>query len=315
VPQMICGLFLSMLILPVAGASEARAQEDTQQAVLKDLQSPDWHIRYDALERLKSISPNELEPRLRDKLIQLLAAEARRRKDRVDGKITLEEYLPPGASPMAFADYYQSLIDVTTSLHDERALPMLIDYVSQDGTETNDQLAAYGRLILKPVFARLAESRNELVQGAMADILAHVLIKDREHQLTHELSDGDRASIQTALRPLLASSNMSTRFHAAFALALLPDRSEASRVKDIFLDRLSDPSPGARLATLRKVRELEDSSFVPLDKVKELAESDNFQVDLRDPTLRARYLTQYPIRRLASQVLERFSKKRGGKKD
>jgi hypothetical protein len=108
---------------------------------------------------------------------------------------------------------------------------------------------------------------------------------------------------------------MSTRFHAAFALALLPDRSEASRVKDIFLDRLSDPSPGARLATLRKVRELEDSSFVPLDKVKELAESDNFQVDLRDPTLRARYLTQYPIRRLASQVLERFSKKRGGKKD
>ncbi len=65
---------------------------------------------------------------------------------------------------------------------------------------------------------------------------------------------------------------------------------------------------------LRRLDKLGDLRFVPLQKVKELAETDDFRVDLKDPILRERYTSEYPIRQLASEVLKRFSTHSAGRR-
>jgi hypothetical protein len=198
------------------------------------------------------------------------------------------------------------------NLHEKRALPALVAAASEPLTEFNAQLASYGTFVLKPALARLKGSTDSGIQSAMADILAHIIVENRDHKLTPQLSMEDLQSIRGALGPLLLTSNRRTRFYVAFALALVPDYAEADKIKKIFTDHLGDNQPGARLAALQKMCELRDGRFVPLAKVKELAEKDEFRIEKKTPD--GNTYVEYPVRSLAYRVLEKFSKKRPDKR-
>jgi hypothetical protein len=301
--------FCSFAAFP-ATISNASVEEESQQVFVKGLQSPDWKTRYETMERLKSVEPTKIGPELRDALIRLLKTEAARRQNLIEGKITFDEYRPPGAEARAFADYYQALIDKVSALHDERALPILVNYVSQSGAEGNRQLASYGPRVLNQVLDRLENSRDDMVRGAMADILSHMLIQNRKHEIKPGLSEEDLKRISESLRPVLSTPNAWTQLDVAFALALAEDRSEAERIRDVFVSFLDGKVPVQRLAALKKMRGIEDPRFVPLSKVRELAQNDDFHVDLTEnPALRATFGSEYPVRQLAREVVEKFSKK------
>jgi hypothetical protein len=295
--------------LTIHMTTHANAETADQQSLMASLQSSNWQVRYKALEHLHGTSPAEIPLPVREELIRLLAAEGQRRRETVEGKISQEQYLPPGANPREFADYYQALVDVVWNLHDPRALPWLVDYANMSGSESNGELAAYGIAVLDLVLKRMEQTSDAQVQGAMADILAHMLIQNRNHKLKPGLSEGEVEQIEGSLRPVLSSPNIRTQLDAAFALAVIPDHQQAEAIKAVFLGFLNDPSPGGRLSMLRRLERLEDAKFVPLEKVKELATRDDFRVNFKNAALRTKYTSEYPIRQLAREVLEKFSKK------
>jgi HEAT repeat protein len=301
-----CLLSLSISIFITTPLGATPVQQKEEETILAGLGSAEWETRYKTLERVESMPATDLKPKVRDALIHLLETEAHRRKALVEKKISFQEYLPPGAQASTFADYYQALIDVVAGLHDERALPMLVDYISQPSS-FDVELANYGTRVLDLVLARLEASTQDEVQAAMADVLAKMLIKNREDTLEPELPKDDLERIKKSLRPVLSSPNWWTRLDGAFALAQAGDKSDRDRLLSAFSDLLERPRE--RQFVLQKFLLLPDAEFVPLPQVKRIAETDDFKVDLTNPYARKKYTTQYPIRQLAREVLEKFSKK------
>lgn len=308
-------MFKTTLLLIVAGfavlflaTAQSQSGAEEQQSFITGLDSSDWQIRYQTIERLKSIPPGNIEPTIKDKLIQLLEFETRRVWDKFEGRVPAGSY--PDIGGEGFAEYYAALVGLVLNLHEQRALPALVGAASEPLTEFNSKLASYGTLVLKPVLARLHGTSDGGVQSAMADIVAQVLIKNRDGQLKPGLSAGDLENIRMSLSALLASPNRRTQFYVAYALALVPDSPEAHRIQEIFLLCLNDKTPGSRIMTLEKIGSLKEARFVPLAKLKELAEHDEFHVDLKNPALRARYKSEYPIRSLAVEVLQKLSARR-----
>jgi hypothetical protein len=297
---------LCLLLTPVYLLSMPPPLTRTQTEIINRLASKDWKVRDEAVREARSFKPEELEPALRDALIELLESETQRVWDRFTGKVAPETF--PEIGGEGFAEYYSALVGTVLNLHEENALPALVAAASSHGTQYIAQLGAFGRPALKPVFARLLDAPNELVKGAMADILAQMLIQNREHKLKAPLTEEDLADIRESLQPVLSSSNNHTQLDAAFALALIPDYQQADAIKGVFQACLDDPSPGGRLSMLRRLDRLADAKFVPFGKVKEMADRDDFKVDLTNPYARKQYNTEYPIRQLAREVLEKFSK-------
>ncbi len=215
-----------------------------------------------------------------------------------------------------WSEYYAALLGIVVGLHEEQALPLLVDSADSTMSHLNTTIAAYGAAALPFVLDRLKELSTLTVkmpgysgppiqsQMALADILAQMILLDQNHKLDPPLTANNYEEILQGLHPLLLSPSSYVQFYAAITLALGVDSRDANTIRKIFAQQLASPSPGERIITLQKLSEISDPAFIPLAKVKDLAENDPF---FGQPLPGLNPLFRGPaVRRLAKRVLQKF---------
>ncbi|MGH9397364.1 MAG: hypothetical protein ACRD18_11015 [Terriglobia bacterium] len=281
------------------------------------LSDPHWQVRAVAARRLQSVPTSEIKPDIRRMLIALLARETAQLENRLKG--TNPDAYPSSKAGEGWGEYYANLLGLVLKLREPASLPVLVSAAWQPSS-IDIELATYGAPLIPVVLSRLSYLQrfaarlpgySDLVayiaQEAMADILTHMMILDKQRKIEQPLSPADYDKIRQALRPLLKSANDWVRLYASIGLIQAKDSRDTVRIRQAFATFLSAPIPGQRSIGLDRIAaDVDEAEFIPMEKVKELAQADPYYYMQKTPA--GKSVRVYPVRQSALRVLSKFQK-------
>lgn len=310
-------VFLSLFLVTGLCLAQQRPGHPSQNEIAQQLANPSWLTRAQAVSALQSIPVRKWQPRVISAVISTFGMEQRRLTDRLEGNVPETSY--PEIGHEVFAEYYSALAGLVLELNDPRALPLIVNYAASSDPRVTGYIARRGKRALPLVLARLRnlstsgiqargyEGPDFLSEQAMLDTLGQIVLLDRAQKLPRPLSTSDLARIRVAVRPLLHAPNPWVATDAARALAISGAVREQDMVRATFARLLEDPDHNRREIALSRMGGIADSHFLPMRTLKRVAQHDSFR--LAGPA--AGYPAgAHPLRREASQILERVTKAR-----
>lgn len=281
-------MYLAILIalgwaaLPSAPAQQPAALQGTE-TLINSLSAPDWHTRataFYALMRLGAAGDPDpgLSARTRTAFIELLAREneAGRRADeamaRGAGKVG------GGVEGEAEGEYFGDVIQAVTELHDQRAIPILLDDI-ETGEMVADALAGFGDAVVPSVIKMLSAGDSGTIVcisvpgpscvRAMHTSAVVTLAAMCQPSYYSKLNPNSQSEVRSTLIGILASPDRFARVDAVNGLDSLRDPT----LEPTFLQLAGhDGSANVRAMAVKAIGDLKDKRVA--SRVAAMAEND-----------------------------------------